>query len=249
MGRRGEREGENGQSDPLGQKKPGEDWKMEQIESNSKALEQLKKHRISGKWHHWIILWGTIFLTACSPNSSQTSSTLELKPVSHAAFRSFVEATNYVTDAERYGWSFVQQDVFRWAVVENATWRRPDGLNPPTSDQFPVTQVSYNDAEAYCNWSGTRLPSYAEYWELIAADERKVITNYNGPISELDQVNTLGNVWEITATTEGDSIRLAGGSLFCSPTTCHGTSEARRLFVDKETGNIHIGFAVVVEGK
>ena len=45
--------------------------------------------------------------------------------------------------------------------------------------------------------------------------------------------NTTGNI-------KGE-IRLAGGSYLSSIDTCHGTQEDRELFVDKETGNIHIG--------
>lgn len=110
---------------------------------------------------------------------------------------------------------------------------------------MPVTQVSYNDAMAYCKWSNTRLPAYEEYWELIKNDRRKVITNNNADISVANEVNILGNVWEITSTSVGKNIRLAGGSLFCSPKTYHETSKEREIFVDKETGNIHIGFAVI----
>lgn len=170
-----------------------------------------------------------------------------LKVVSVAEFEDFVAATGYVSDAEKFGWSFVQQDVFSWRVVDGATWRQPDGRQEPASGQLPVTQVSYNDAVAYCDWAGARLPDYDEYWTIVEGDKRTVVTAYNAPISEVDAVNTLGNVWEITATTQGDSARLAGGSLFCSPLTCHGTSKERRLYVDKQTGNIHIGFAVVLE--
>ena len=42
-------------------------------------------------------------------------------------------------------------------------------------------------------------------------------------------------------------MRLAGGSLFCSIDTCHGTQQERELYVDKETGNIHIGFSILTE--
>ncbi len=169
---------------------------------------------------------------------------VELKVVTFEQFEKFVTATGYVTDAEKYGWSFVQKDVYNFEIVEGATWRKPDGKTAPNSNELPVTQVSYNDAIAYCKWSNTRLPTYEEYWQRIDGDKRKVITNGNGPISGTNDVNILGNVWEITATILGDSTRLAGGSLFCSKETCHGTSVKRELYVDKQTGNIHIGFAV-----
>jgi hypothetical protein len=93
------------------------------------------------------------------------------------------------------------------------------------------------------------LPTYNEYWDFIQSDTRIIATENLFPISPIDSVNILGNVWEITEPEHGNQIRLAGGSIFCSPTTCHGTQRDRELIVDKETGNIHIGFSVVTEKK
>lgn len=168
-----------------------------------------------------------------------------LEVVTCAQFQRFVSATGYITDAERYGWSVVQQDVARFHRVQDATWRKPDGVHPPASPHLPVTQVSYNDAIAYCHWSGDLLPTYDQYWDLIATDDRVVVTNSNRPIAPTHEVNVLGNVWEITASEGSGDVRLAGGSVFCSPRSCNGTSRDRELYVDRETGNLHIGFAVV----
>ncbi len=183
------------------------------------------------------------FLSGSQGQSNQEN--LELHVVSYEEFETFVNTTGYVTDSEKYGWSFVQKDVYNFEVVEGATWRKPNGEDSPSSKQLPVTQVSYNDAIAYCAWSDTKIPTYEEYWELIKNDNRPIVRNNNKPISTIKEVNVLGNVWEITATTTGDSTRLAGGSLFCSENTCHGTSKDRELYVDKQTGNTHIGFAVI----
>jgi len=172
-----------------------------------------------------------------------------LQTITHAQFKSFVDETHYITDAEKFGWSFVQEDVYNFRVVQDATWRLPDGQSPPASPQLPVTQVSYNDAIAYCQWAKVSLPTYQDYWEYIQTDSRKVVSENNAPISEVDKVNVLGNVWDITQTTLGDSTRLAGGSLFCSKYSCHGTVKERELYVDKQTGNIHIGFSVIVYPK
>lgn len=191
------------------------------------------------------------FMYSCSDkkptvtNRKNDNREISIRAVSYADFEKFVQATEYITDAERYGWSIVQQDVFNYKVIKDATWKKPDGLHSPESKNLPVNQVSYNDAIAYCKWANTRLPTYDEYWELIKNDKRKVITDNKGPISKVDDVNLLGNVWEITQTVFDDSVRLAGGSLFCSKNTCHGTSKERELYVDRETGNIHIGFAVI----
>jgi hypothetical protein len=170
---------------------------------------------------------------------------IKLKPVSYSQFEEFVNSTGYVTDAEKYGWSIVQINVYDFNTVDNANWRKPDGVNAPLSKDLPVTQVSYNDAIAYCRWAGKRLPSYEEYWELIKNDSRTVVFNTTLPLSDVNSVNVLGNVWDITGPANGNSVRLAGGSLFCSITTCNGTDKDRELFVDKETGNINIGFSVM----
>ncbi len=176
---------------------------------------------------------------------SQSTSKRAIEVVTYQQFHEFVSETGYITDAEKYGWSIVQKDVFNFVTVNGANWKTPDGLHAPSSKNLPVTQVSYNDAMAYCKWSGKKLPTYEQYWELVKGDKRRIVTSYNSPISEAEEVNLIGNVWDITRSENGHNIRLAGGSLFCSPTTCNGTAEDREFFVDKQTGNIHIGFAVI----
>ncbi len=181
------------------------------------------------------------FLTFCS-NVEEKS----LHPVTVKEFKEFINATGYETDAERYGWSIVQLNVYDYKIINGATWLKPDGENT-SEDNMPVTQVSYKDAVEYCKWAGVSLPTYKQYWELVSSDDRLIISDNNYPISPVDEVNIVGNVWDITEPINSDQVRLAGGSLFCSIDTCHGTQEDRELYVDKETGNIHIGFSVLSE--
>lgn len=168
-----------------------------------------------------------------------------LQPITVEAFEQFVTETNYITDAEQYGWSIVQYNVFEFDVAENATWRVPNGIDSAKIG-YQVTQVSYNDARAYCKWANKRLPTYEEYWQLTELDKRKVAFDTTD-FAKVHETNVKGNFWEITASNDPMKVRLAGGSIFCNTTTCNGTSKDRELYVDATTGNIHISFAVVME--
>ncbi|MDG2499891.1 MAG: SUMF1/EgtB/PvdO family nonheme iron enzyme [Flavobacteriaceae bacterium] len=201
----------------------------------------IKLEKITSLFNKKLHLLFFFFLTFCTNVEEKI-----LKPVSVWEFREFVNESNYQTDAERYGWSIVQTDVYNYEIINGANWRTPDGINP-SIDSLPVTQVSYNDAIEYSKWAGVSLPTYDQYWDIVASDKRLIVSDNMYPISPVADVNVIGNVWDITESKNTDQVRLAGGSLFCSFDTCHGTQEERELYVDKETGNIHIGFSILTE--
>lgn len=124
---------------------------------------------------------------------------IDAHEVTNAQFRRFVEATDYITSAERPpdpslypglsadllvpgSASFIKlvdrpEGQWRewWKFVRGANWQHPSGPDSDIDgkDNYPVVHVSHQDAQAYANWAGRAIPTEAQ-WEYAAQASAKV---------------------------------------------------------------------------
>jgi formylglycine-generating enzyme required for sulfatase activity len=141
--------------------------------------------------------------------------------VTRGQFQAFVNETGYRTEAETDGgWGYNETTGKIEGRSRTYTWRFTGFAQ---SNDHPVVNVSWNDADAFCRWLATkigrpvRLPTEAE-WEY-AARAGSVSTYSSG--NDPSALVKIGNVADATATKKfedwDDTVSSADGYVFSAP--------------------------------
>jgi sulfatase modifying factor 1 len=136
---------------------------------------------------------------------------IDTHAVTNDRFARFVAATGYVTEAERFGWSFVFHLFLSdrttgaqgaaaapwWRRVEGACWSNPEGPGSGLAgrEDHPVVHVSWADACAFADWAKGRLPTEAE-WEHAACGGLRNATFPWGDREPDDDSFQPCNIWQ-----------------------------------------------------
>lgn len=129
---------------------------------------------------------------------------IDATEVTNAQFARFVDATGYVTEAERQGGGAVFRTPAEgeeaangswWQFVEGADWRHPEGPGSSIAGagNAPVVQVTRADALAYAAWAGRALPTETQ-WEAAAKAGRDDAALDRAPVD--GQGRPTANYWQ-----------------------------------------------------
>jgi formylglycine-generating enzyme required for sulfatase activity len=95
--------------------------------------------------------------------------------VSVGQFELYAKAESILTAAERDGGGLVYE--FGWTQKPGWNWRSPYGISAKPSE--PAVHLTYDEAAAFCRWSGKRLPTEPEWISAAYTEQRSGMERKN----------------------------------------------------------------------
>ena len=87
-----------------------------------------------------------------------------------AQFERFVQATGFVSQAEREGGGHVYES--GWVRKPGWVWSAPFGPSHRPADDEPAVHVTFAEAQAFCRWAGGRLPTDTQWVQAAYTEQR-----------------------------------------------------------------------------
>jgi formylglycine-generating enzyme required for sulfatase activity len=211
--------------------------------------------------------------------ANRTALRVSRTEVTLAEFRFFVKLTKHVPDSTRNGTGTVAErkpdgSGFLLRQRNGVTWEVP-GVPVENSDTSPVTQISWNDAVAFCAWlssldghtyrlptmeehewfarAGVRSPAY--YGQTLEEYDRHELSNRSGEIRPGPVGSRRANAWGLCDTrgNVGEWLRNVKPDNAVFRAVANGTflerppQDFRNSWWFEKACAAHIGFRVVTE--
>jgi len=162
-----------------------------------------------------------------------------------------------------------------WKWTIGANWKQPNGPGSSIEGRGndPVVHIAYEDAQAYCEWAGRRLPTEAE-WERAAKGNNETSTYFWG--DDETKLDKMANTWEgqfpVINTKNYQEVSIAnqvlknpmgaerpfnerdpyakekvmkGGSFLCNASYCASYRISARMATSLDSSLEHLGFRTV----
>jgi formylglycine-generating enzyme len=162
----------------------------------------------------FISLGSTVGSWAQSDMQAMGRFAIDRTEVTIGQFQKYVEATKTLTAAERVGGGSTFEA--GWEQRKGWTWRSPYGKAGGPNE--PAVHINFNEAQAFCQWAGKRLPTDLEWGEAAYTERRSNPTNgfvtggtYVYPTGESPQgANCLGDCAPVKTVSHAVTTRGSG---------------------------------------
>ncbi|WP_051260904.1 SUMF1/EgtB/PvdO family nonheme iron enzyme [Algoriphagus marincola] len=143
------------------------------------------------RWgHHQSHIEGPSKMVLVPGNDEIESFYMDQYELTIAEFAEFVEATGYVTEAEKLGGTMRLKGGTNWEIIEGKAWNRHTLLDEngieetldkiPEFRNHPVMHLAPSDVQAYANWVNKRIPTLQEWMHAVKAGQKDYQYAYPG---------------------------------------------------------------------